>query len=90
MATDNILEVVNLTKYYGGAVVTKALAGISLKVQKGEFVAVMGASGSGKSTLLNIVSTIDKATGGDVLIDGKNIGQMKEDELAAFRRDRLG
>ncbi len=90
MATDNILEVVNLTKYYGGAVVTKALAGISLKVQKGEFVAVMGASGSGKSTLLNIISTIDKATGGDVFIDGKNIGQMKEDELAAFRRDRLG
>ena len=69
---ENILEVVNLTKYYGGAVVTKALAGISFKVKKGEFVAVMGASGSGKSTLLNIVSTIDRSTGGDVFIDGKH------------------
>lgn len=61
----------NVTKYYGGAVVTKALDGISLSVDKGEFVAIMGPSGSGKSTLLNVVSTIDRVSSGEILVEGK-------------------
>ena len=85
-----ILEVNNVTKYYGGAVVTKALDGISLSVDKGEFVAIMGPSGSGKSTLLNVVSTIDRVSSGEILVEGKNLCAMKEDDLSAFRRDKLG
>ena len=86
-----ILEVKNVTKYYGaGSVVTKALDGISLTVEKGEFVAIMGASGSGKSTLLNVVSTIDRVSSGEICVEGRNICSMKEDELSAFRRDKLG
>ena len=86
-----ILEVKNVTKYYGGgSVVTKALDGISLTVEKGEFVAIMGASGSGKSTLLNVISTIDRVSSGEILVEGKNVCNMKEDDLSAFRRDKLG
>ncbi len=87
----NILEVKNVTKYYGGgSVVTKALDGISLTIGKGEFVAVMGASGSGKSTLLNVVSTIDRVSSGEIYVEGQNVCGMKEDDLSAFRRDKLG
>lgn len=71
-------------------VVTKALDGISLTVEKGEFVAIMGASGSGKSTLLNVISTIDRVSSGEILVEGKNVCNMKEDDLSAFRRDKLG
>lgn len=86
-----ILSVQNVTKYYGsGSVVTKALDGISFTVAQGEFTAIMGASGSGKSTLLNVISTIDRLSAGDIYVDGKNISQMKENQLAAFRRDQLG
>ena len=86
-----ILEVKNVTKYYGGgSVVTKELDGISLTVEKGEFVAIMGASGSGKSTLLNVISTIDRVSSGEILVEGKNVCNMKEDDLSAFRRDKLG
>ena len=86
-----ILEVKNVTKYYGGgSVVTKARDGISLTVEKGEFVAIMGASGSGKSTLLNVISTIDRVSSGEILVEGKNVCNMKEDDLSAFRRDKLG
>ena len=86
-----ILDVKNVTKYYGGGrVVTKALDGISLTVEQGEFVAIMGASGSGKSTLLNVISTIDRVSSGEILVEGKNVCNMKEDDLSAFRRDKLG
>lgn len=86
-----ILEIKNVTKYYGsGSIVTKALDGISLTVEKGEFTAIMGASGSGKSTLLNVISTIDRVSSGEILADGRNLTEMKENELSAFRRDRLG
>lgn len=86
-----ILQVKDVTKYYGaGSIVTKALDGISFSVQKGEFVAVMGASGSGKSTLLNVVSTIDRVSSGDVIVEGTSVVDMKEDALSAFRRDKLG
>ncbi len=88
---NEILNVQNVTKYYGnGSVVTKALDGISFSVKKGEFTAVMGASGSGKSTLLNVIATIDRASSGNVILDGINVSNMREDELSAFRRDKLG
>ncbi len=87
---EKILEVVNLTKYYGGAVVTKALAGISFKVKKGEFVAVMGASGSGKSTLLNLIGGLDVPTDGEIIIDQKKLSTLSDDELTIFRRRKIG
>lgn len=86
-----LLSVRNVTKHYnGGSVVTKALDGISFSVDKGEFVAVMGASGSGKSTLLNVIATIDRVGAGDIFIDGVNVCDMDENALSAFRRDKLG
>jgi putative ABC transport system ATP-binding protein len=86
-----ILQVNNIIKYYGnGSIVTKALNGISFSIEKGDFTAIMGASGSGKSTLLNVISTIDRASSGDILIDDTNLSEMTENQLSAFRRDRLG
>lgn len=86
-----VLSVQNVVKYYGyGGLVTKALDGISFSVEKGEFVAIMGASGSGKSTLLNVISTIDRVSAGDIFLEGVNIAAQKESKLPAFRRDRLG
>ena len=86
-----ILEVKNITKHYGGgAVVTKALDGVSIEIEKGEFVAIMGASGSGKSTLLNVISTIDRVGSGEILLDGQNLCDCSENELSKFRREKLG
>ena len=86
-----ILQVTNGTKDYGrGSVVTKALDGISFSLGKGEFLAVMGASGSGKSTLLNVFATIDRASSGDICLNGTHLQAMKEAKLSAFRRDQLG
>lgn len=88
---NNILQVSNVTKYYGsGSVVTKALNVISFFVEKGEFTAIMGASGSGKTTLLNVIATIDRASSGEILIDGGSLADMSENQLSAFRRDKLG
>ena len=82
------LQISHLIKYYGtGSVVTKALDDISFSIQKGEFTAIMGASGSGKSTLLNMISTVDRVSSGTIFLDGRNITEMKERELASFRRD---
>ena len=67
-----------------------ALRGISMEVEKREWVSIMGPSGSGKSTLLNIIGGLDDPTGGEVLVDSENIGSYKEDELARFRRERTG
>jgi putative ABC transport system ATP-binding protein len=86
-----ILGVRNVTKYYSsGSVVTKALDGISFAVNQGEFTAIMGASGSGKSTLLNVISTIDRVSAGDINVEGRNLAELKENQLSAFRRDKLG
>lgn len=86
-----ILRITNVTKYYGGgSVVTKALDGISLSVEKGEFTAIMGPSGSGKSTLMNVVATIDRVSSGDIYVNGERISERKEDTLSVFRRDQLG
>lgn len=88
---NQILEVKNVTKYYGnGSIVTKALDGISFSVEEEDFTAIMGASGSGKSTLLNVIATIDKVSAGDILMEGRNLADMKEEQLSGFRRDKLG
>lgn len=88
---NTLLEINNVTKYYGnGEAVSKALNGVSFRMEQGEFTAVMGASGSGKSTLLNVIATIDRPSSGRILLGEKNIAEMREQELADFRRDRLG
>ena len=88
-----ILEVNNLKKIYttrfGGNHV-QALSNIHFSVEKGEYVAIMGESGSGKTTLLNILAALDKPTAGEVILNGKNIVTIKEQEISAFRRDNLG
>lgn len=86
-----ILRVENLSKVYGkGTTEVKALDNVSFKVDKGEFVAIVGASGSGKSTLLHLIGGVDKPTSGKVLIDGKDIYRYNDDELAIFRRRQVG
>ncbi len=86
-----ILKSINITKVYGEKRNTyQALNGIDMKVFEGEFVGVMGPSGAGKSTLLNIISTIDRPTGGKILIDSDDITKLKGDKLSDFRRDKLG
>ncbi|KEJ00772.1 bacitracin ABC transporter ATP-binding protein [Clostridium botulinum A2B7 92] len=86
-----ILKSINITKVYGEKRNTyQALNGIDMKVFEGEFVGVMGPSGAGKSTLLNIISTIDRPTGGKILIDGDDITKLKGDKLSDFRRNKLG
>jgi len=87
----NILETHDLKKYYGsGETVVKALDGVDLTVEEGEFVAVVGTSGSGKSTLLHMLGGLDHPTSGEVLVNGHNIFTMKEDELTIFRRRNIG
>lgn len=88
-----ILEVKNLKKIYttrfGGNQV-QALSNLNFSVEEGEYVAIMGESGSGKTTLLNILAALDKPTGGEVLLNGRNIVEIREKEISAFRRDNLG
>ena len=88
-----MLEVSHLKKVYttrfGGNQV-EALRNVSFTVEQGEYTAIMGESGSGKTTLLNILAALDKPTGGTVLLDGKDLTQIKESQIAAFRRDNLG
>ena len=86
-----VLEVKELTKKYGqGAAEIIALDQVSFSVERGEFVAIIGASGSGKSTLMNMIGGIDHPTSGSVIIEGNDISSMNEDALAIFRRRNLG
>ena len=86
-----ILRVENLTKIYGsGTTKVIALNDVSFSVEKGEFVAIVGASGSGKSTLLHLIGGVDRPTSGKVFIDGKNIYSYDDDKLAIFRRRQVG
>ena len=88
---EKILKVQNVEKYYGSkSSLTKAINSISFEVEKGEFVAIMGASGSGKTTLLNLISTIDKLTAGHIFVEGEDITKLKGNKLNKFRRDKLG
>ena len=86
-----ILKTHNLKKYYGeGSTVVKALDGVNLSAQKGEFAAIVGTSGSGKSTLLHMLGGLDRATEGSVTVDGTDIFKLKDDELTIFRRRKIG
>ena len=86
-----ILKVKNLCKNYGkGNTLVKALDNISFSVEKGEFVAIVGASGSGKSTLLHLLGGVDHPTSGEIIIDGENIYKLNENNLAIFRRRQIG
>lgn len=86
-----ILRVENLVKTYGqGDNTVNAVDGISLSVNKGEFVAIVGASGSGKSTLLHLLGGVDRPTSGKIFIDGNEINSMNNDKLAVFRRRQIG
>lgn len=87
----NILETKELKKYYGAEPnITKALDGISLTVEKGEFVAIVGTSGSGKTTLLNMIGGLDNPTSGKVVINGKDISKFNDEQLTIFRRRNIG
>ncbi len=86
-----ILKVENLTKVYGkDSTKVVALDHVSFSVEKGEFVAIVGASGSGKSTLLHLIGGVDRPTSGKVFVDGQDIYQLNDDKLAIFRRRQVG
>ena len=91
MPTEPILQTVDLKKYYQqGEYITKALDGVNLSVNAGEFVAIVGTSGSGKSTLLNMLGGLDTPTSGDVIIGGKRLSKKSEEQMAVFRRRHIG
>lgn len=86
-----ILEAIDLCKYYGeGESLVKAVDGIDLRIEQGEFVTIVGKSGSGKSTLLHLMGGLEIPTSGKVLINGKNIASMNEERLARMRRQKIG
>ncbi|MBU3178320.1 ABC transporter ATP-binding protein [Clostridium estertheticum] len=88
-----LVEVKNLKKIYStrfGGNKVQALDDVSFSVEAGEYIAIMGESGSGKTTLLNILASLDKPTSGEVILEGKNIVNIKESEISAFRRNHLG
>ena len=87
----SILETKDLRKIYGsGDTEVKALDGVNLRVENGEFVAIVGTSGSGKSTLLHMLGGLDRPTGGSVIVDGKDIFRLKDEALTIFRRRKIG
>lgn len=87
----NILETEGLRKYYGsGQNLVKAVDGINLSVEKGEFVAVVGTSGSGKTTMLNLIGGLDNPDEGEIWIEGQKISDFRVDELTVFRRRKIG
>jgi len=86
----NIIETRDIIKEYGDGIVTKALCGVSLKIEKGEFVAIMGPSGCGKSTLMHIFGFLDRPTYGQYLFEGQNFAKFSDDQLAAIRNEKIG
>ncbi len=87
----NVLQTIDLKKYYGsGPNITRALDGVNLSVEQGEFVAVVGTSGSGKSTLLNMMGGLDTPTSGSVIVRGDELSQKSDEELTIFRRRNIG
>ena len=86
-----LLETRNLKKVYGaGETAVKALDGVNLKVERGEFVEVVGTSGSGKTTLLNLIGALDVPTSGEIFVDQRNLQKLSEEELTVFRRRKIG
>lgn len=86
-----ILQTKNLKKYYGsGDTQVRALDGMDLQVENGEFVAIVGTSGSGKSTLLHMLGGLDRPTSGSVVVDGRDLSTLKDEELTVFRRRKIG
>ena len=86
-----ILQTTDLKKYYGiEPNITKALDGVSLSVDHGEFIAIVGTSGSGKSTLLNMIGGLDVPTSGKVIVDGRDLATLKDEQLTIFRRRKIG
>jgi len=89
--TDWVIEAEHLSKVYRmGAIEVHALCGLSLKIARGEVVAIMGPSGSGKSTLMNIIGCLDRPTSGEFLLDGEKTAQLKDDQLASIRNRKVG
>lgn len=89
----DILETRNLKKYYktgNNGITVKALDGIDLSIKKGEFLSITGTSGSGKTTLLHMLGGLDTPTSGSIYVDGKDISNLDKDELAIFRRRKIG
>ncbi|EGT3902190.1 ABC transporter ATP-binding protein [Clostridioides difficile] len=87
----SILQVINLKKYYGqSSNITKALDGVTLSIEKGEFISIVGTSGSGKSTLLNMMGGLDNPTSGKIIIKGKELSTMIDEQLTIFRRRNIG
>ena len=87
----SILQPTELKKYYGTKPnITKALDGVNLSVEQGEFVAIVGTSGSGKSTLLNMIGGLDVPTSGKVIVDGRDLSTLKDEQLTIFRRRKIG
>ena len=87
----SILQTIELKKYYGTKPnITKALDGVNLSVEDGEFVAIVGTSGSGKSTLLNMIGGLDVPTSGKVIVDGRDLSTLKDEQLTIFRRRKIG
>ncbi|AVD34812.1 ABC transporter ATP-binding protein [Clostridioides difficile] len=87
----SILQVINLKKYYGqNSNITKALDSVTLYIEKGEFISIVGTSGSGKSTLLNMMGGLDNPTSGKVIIKGKELSTMTDEQLTIFRRRNIG
>ena len=87
----SILQTTELKKYYGTEPnITRALDGVNLSVEQGEFVAIVGTSGSGKSTLLNMIGGLDVPTSGKVIVDGRDLSTLKDEQLTIFRRRKIG
>ncbi len=88
---NNIITTKDIIKiYYKGKLEIRALNGVSIEIQRGAFISIMGASGSGKSTLLHIIGALDKPTSGEVFLEGKNLAILSDDDLSDFRRQRVG
>src|SRR3989338_8936530 len=86
-----LIELENVKKYYEmGESIVKAVDGISIKIEKGDFIAIMGPSGSGKSTAMNLVGSLDLATHGEIYLDGRDIEHLEESQLAQIRGQKIG